>query len=91
MRLLLRVLGTLLIACALILLIIDGTRSLAASGIVLVHEPGRALTARDVERSLGAPVVAELHYDPAVARAVDAGLLAARLPRSLAHSLKSAA
>ena len=61
------------------------------SGIVLVHEPGRALTARDVERSLGAPVVAELHYDPAVARAVDAGLLAARLPRSLAHSLKSAA
>jgi hypothetical protein len=34
MRLLLRVLGTLLIACALILLIIDGTRSLAASGVV---------------------------------------------------------
>ncbi|MGB8861422.1 MAG: hypothetical protein WCC60_19345 [Ilumatobacteraceae bacterium] len=61
------------------------------TGIVLLHEPGRALTARDVERSLGAPVVAELHYDPAVARAVDAGLLAARLPRSLAHSLKSAA
>lgn len=61
------------------------------SGIVLVGEPGRALTARDVERSLGAPVVAELQYDPAVARAVDAGLLAARLPRSLAHSLRSAA
>ena len=34
MRLLLRVLGTLLIACALILVIIDGTRSLAASGLV---------------------------------------------------------
>jgi MinD superfamily P-loop ATPase len=61
------------------------------TGIVLVGEPGRALTARDVERSLGAPVVAELQYDPAVARAVDAGLLAARLPRSLAHSLRSAA
>lgn len=61
------------------------------SGIVLVGEPGRALTARDVERSLGAPVVAELQYDPAVARAVDAGLLAARLPRSLVHSLRSAA
>jgi len=61
------------------------------SGIVLVGEPGRALTARDVERALGAPVVAELAYDPAVARAVDAGLLAARLPRSLAHSLKGAA
>ncbi len=58
------------------------------TGIVLIDEPGRALTARDVERSLGAPVVAELQYDPAVARAVDAGLLASRLPRSLAHSLK---
>ncbi len=61
------------------------------TGIVLIDEPGRALTARDVERSLGAPVVAELQYDPAVSRAVDAGLLASRLPRSLAHSLKTAA
>jgi hypothetical protein len=34
MRLLLRVLGTLLIACAVILVIIDGTKSLAANGIV---------------------------------------------------------
>lgn len=64
---------------------------LQPTGIVLIDEPGRALTARDVERSLGAPVVAELQYDPAVARAVDAGLLASRLPRSLAHSLKIAA
>jgi len=64
---------------------------LQPSGIVLIEEPGRALTARDVERSLNAPVVAELQYDPAVARAVDAGLLASRLPRSLAHSLKIAA
>lgn len=64
---------------------------LQPTGIVLLDEPGRALAARDVERSLGAPVVAELAYDPAVARAVDAGLLASRLPRSLAHSLRSAA
>ncbi len=35
MRLLLRVLGTLLIACAVILLIIDGTKSLAANAVVL--------------------------------------------------------
>ena len=60
------------------------------SGIVLVGEPGRALTARDIERSVGAPVVAELHYDPAVARAVDAGLLAARLPATLSHALTRA-
>ncbi|MCE9621759.1 MAG: hypothetical protein K8R99_05375 [Actinomycetia bacterium] len=60
------------------------------SGIVLVGEPGRALSARDIERAVGAPVIAELHYDPAVARAVDAGLLAARLPASLAHALTRA-
>ncbi|CAB4847851.1 MAG: hypothetical protein F2772_02835 [Actinobacteria bacterium] len=57
------------------------------TGVVLVAEPGRALGARDVERALGAPVLAELPYDPAVARAVDAGLLATRLPRSLAHQI----
>jgi hypothetical protein len=34
MRLLLRIVGTLLIACAVILLIIDGTKSLAANGLV---------------------------------------------------------
>jgi ABC-type phosphate transport system permease subunit len=35
MRLLLRIAGTLLIATAVILLIIDGTKSLAANGIVI--------------------------------------------------------
>ena len=35
MRLVLRVVGTLLIAFAVILIIIDGTRSLAANGLVL--------------------------------------------------------
>lgn len=34
MRLILRVLGTVLIACAVILLIIDGTKTLAANGFV---------------------------------------------------------
>ncbi len=61
------------------------------TGVVVVHEPGRALGARDVEHTIGAPVVAEISYDPAVARAVDAGLLAARLPRVLTQSLRGAA
>jgi len=61
------------------------------TGIVLVAEPGRALGARDVERAIGAPVVAEVPYDPAVARAVDAGLLATRLPGSIARPLRGAA
>ncbi|MEY2401616.1 MAG: hypothetical protein QOJ08_1727 [Ilumatobacteraceae bacterium] len=65
--------------------------SLRPTGIVLVDEPGRALTSRDVEHALGVPVVAEVRLDPAVARAVDAGLLIARLPASLIASLRSAA
>ena len=61
------------------------------TGVILVGEPGRALSARDVERTLGAPVVAEVPFDPAIARAVDSGLLAARLPRTLTQPLRSAA
>ena len=61
------------------------------TGIVLVDEPGRALTSSDIEHALGVPVVAEVRLDPAVARAVDAGLLTTRLPKSLILSLRSAA
>lgn len=70
-------------------------RALAApvrpSGLVVVQEPGRALDAGDVEDILGVPVLASITHDPAVARAVDAGLLAARLPRGLARALGRAA
>ncbi len=52
------------------------------SGVVLVHEPFRALQRRDVEEVLGVAVWAELEWDAAVARAVDAGLLASRRPRA---------
>lgn len=62
-------------------------RALAApirpSGIVLVHERGRALQRRDVEDVLGVPVWAEVPVDDNLARAVDAGLLASRVPRSV--------
>ena len=61
------------------------------SGVILVREPGRSLGRRDVEDVLQVPVCAEVDLEPAVARAVDAGLLAARLPRSLAHALRHAA
>lgn len=61
------------------------------SGVVLINEPGRALGRKDIESVLGVPVVADVLIDPNVARAVDAGLLAGRLPRTLARSLRSAA
>jgi hypothetical protein len=61
------------------------------SGVVLDTEPGRSLVRRDVEYVLGAPVRAEIELDPLVARAVDAGLLATRLPRGLHRALRDAA
>ncbi len=58
------------------------------TGVIVVEEPGRALTSRDIERSIGAPVVATVSLDPAIARAVDAGLLAMRLPRFVGRELR---
>ena len=70
-------------------------RALAApirpSGVVLVHEPRRSLGRQDVEDVLGVPVRAQVAWDPAVARCVDAGLLAGRVPRALERALRSAA
>ena len=58
------------------------------TGVIMVHEPGRALRADDVAATVRAPVLAEIALDPAVARAVDAGLLTARVPKPLAMSLR---
>ncbi len=62
-----------------------------ADGLVLIEEPGRALDATDVARALGTPIRAVVQWDPAVARSVDAGLLASRLPRAFARSLRGVA
>lgn len=51
--------------------------------VVVVDEPGRALTVADVNAATGASLRCRLPWDPAVARAVDAGILASRMPRSL--------
>jgi hypothetical protein len=61
------------------------------TGVVLVEEAGRALGHADIEAGLGVPVVATVLVDPAVARAVDAGLLAARLPNGFRRVLEAAA
>jgi hypothetical protein len=62
-----------------------------ATGVVLVAEPGRALGAHDIEAALGLPVVATVLVDPAVARAVDAGLLVSRLPGGMRRAMRAAA
>jgi MinD-like ATPase involved in chromosome partitioning or flagellar assembly len=70
-------------------------RALAApirpSGVVLVTERDRALGPRDVEQVLGAPVLTVLGVEPSVARAIDAGLLARRMPRPLAATANAIA
>jgi len=64
---------------------------LRPDGVILISEPGRALGPRDVEHAVGAPVLASISIDPAVARAVDAGLALSRLPRGLTRQLRRAA
>jgi hypothetical protein len=61
------------------------------TGVILVDEPGRGLRQRDVEHALGVPVEAVVSLDPSVSRAVDAGLLASRLPRVMTRALRRAA
>jgi len=61
-----------------------------ATGIVLVEEPGRALGTREVADVLGRPVVARVPVRDTVARAVDAGVLPARLPEPLERAARDA-
>jgi hypothetical protein len=60
------------------------------TGIVLIDEHGRSLGARDVEDVLGMPVIAAIEARTATARAVDAGVLATRLPDALARPMRHA-
>ncbi|MGH9244780.1 MAG: hypothetical protein ACRD29_10770 [Acidimicrobiales bacterium] len=64
---------------------------LRPTGVVLLAEDGRVISATDIEGVLGVPVVASIRVTPTVARAVDAGLLASALPRSLERELRRAA
>jgi hypothetical protein len=56
-----------------------------SAGVVLVEEPGRSLSARDVSEVLDLPVLARVPVKQTIARTVDAGVLAARLPDALAR------
>jgi hypothetical protein len=56
----------------------------STAGVVAVTEPGRALDSDDVAAVLGLPVITTIPVRADIARAVDAGVLAARLPEPLA-------
>ncbi len=57
------------------------TCGVRADGIVLLMEPGRSLTRRDVSDVCDVPVIAEIAVTANVARTIDAGLLVSRLHR----------
>jgi len=59
--------------------------TMRASGAVFVDEAGRSLGSRDVANVLGVPILATVGLRASTARAVDAGVLPARLPDSLAR------
>jgi hypothetical protein len=59
---------------------------LAPTEVALVREGSRVLGAGDVTAVVGVPVRTTVPHDPSIARAVDAGLLASRLPRGLARA-----
>lgn len=64
------------------------TSTVESTGVVVVREPGRALGDDDIARSVRAPVIASLTWDPSIARSVDAGLVSvSRVHRSTARTL----
>jgi hypothetical protein len=53
---------------------------------VLLEEAGRALSAREVSEVFDLPVLARVPVKSLIARSVDAGVLAGRLPDPLARA-----
>jgi hypothetical protein len=60
---------------------------LAPTEVALVREGQRALGPADLGAAIGAPIRTTVPVDPAVSRAVDAGLLRSRLPRALQRAV----
>lgn len=88
----LRELGTSLFVTRACYLALRRARSIGvdADGVVVLDEPGRALGPRDVSEVLGLPVLGVVEADPAVARAVDSGTIARRIPPTLSRGLHRA-
>ena len=58
------------------------------TAVVLFREAGRALAPALVREHVDAPIVGTMAYDPAVSRAIDAGLLTRRVPRTLRSAVR---
>jgi MinD-like ATPase involved in chromosome partitioning or flagellar assembly len=55
--------------------------------VVYMAEPGRALSAHDIEVVLGVPIAATVPVDIDTARIIDAGILGSRMPQHMSRSL----
>ena len=64
--------------CYLALATLVSLPALRLDGVILVAEPGRALSAADTSEILGLPVVATVPVRSSIARLIDAGLLAGK-------------
>jgi len=69
--------------CYLAIAKLAALNDISAKGLVVINEPGRSLTARDIGNAASLPVLAQVPFDPAVSRAIDSGLLASRVPKSM--------
>ena len=65
------------------------TQQPTPSSVFVVKEDGRALTVKDVGHVLNAPIDAEIPYEPAISRAVDAGLLPSRVEQLLGRHIST--
>lgn len=63
------------------------TRMRKPTNVCVIREDGRALTVGDVGNVVGAPIAAVIPYEPAISRAVDAGLLASRAEQLLGRHI----
>jgi hypothetical protein len=61
-----------------------------SAGLVIIEEPGRAIGAKEIADVLGRPVIARVPARDSIARAVDAGVLAHRLPDLIARPAATA-
>ncbi len=65
--------------------------TLPAHAAIVVSSDGRTLDGHDVASVLGIPVIAQLPFDPEIARLVDSGMFGQRLPRSVQRLRRVAA
>ena len=61
------------------------TRMRRPHDVCVIREDGRALTVDDVGNVIGAPVTSVIPFEPAISRAVDAGLLTSRVEQLFAR------